>query len=256
MTAETALTTSNQESMTLLRPLASAASLRSLATEIDGIVAALVEGVDYGKIPGTPRATLLKPGAEKIMLAFGARPEYELVASEVDHDREVTFQKKNWTGTSIGLYRYVYKCRLVRVDGRKVGDADGSCSTMENKYVDRPRDCENTVIKMAQKRAMVAAVLNAFGLSNRFTQDAEDVHPIHVLTPEVKPAKRSGFDPSDAAHSSWLITELKRRNLEALPDTDKQRIVELLKGRPSSDLDAVLADVAFEEPAAQSAGDL
>ena len=33
--------------------------------------AALVEGVDYGIIPGTDRPSLLKPGAEMLLLAAG-----------------------------------------------------------------------------------------------------------------------------------------------------------------------------------------
>jgi hypothetical protein len=58
--------------------------------------------------------------------------------------------------------------------GQVVGDCIGVCSTMESKYVDRPRDCENTALKIAQKRAHVGATLNAFGLSEQFTQDVED----------------------------------------------------------------------------------
>src|SRR5690606_11474960 len=75
--------------------------------------------------------------------------------------------------TSLGLYRYVYKCRIVR-NGQTIAEGVGTCSTLESKYIDRPRDCENTVCKMAQKRAFVAATLHAFGLSDRFTQDIED----------------------------------------------------------------------------------
>src|SRR6267142_694369 len=55
-----------------------------------------------------------------------------------------------------------------------VGTIVGSASTMEAKYIDRPRDCENTVLKMAQKRAHVGAALGAFGMSDQFTQDMED----------------------------------------------------------------------------------
>ena len=78
-------------------------------------------------------------------------------------------------GESLGLYRYVVECILTaRATGEVVGAALGSCSTMETKYIRTPRDCENTVLKMASKRALVAAVLNTLSLSGRFTQDLED----------------------------------------------------------------------------------
>mgnify|MGYP001481708942 CR=1 FL=1 len=78
-------------------------------------------------------------------------------------------------GESLGLYRYVVECVLTaRATGEVVGAALGSCSTMETRYIRTPRDCENTVLKMASKRALVAAVLNTLSLSSRFTQDLED----------------------------------------------------------------------------------
>jgi len=176
----------------LIRPVATPSDLIGYHKEVAKLITeSLEEGVDYGRVPGTDKPTLLKPGAERLALAFGAHPEYRLVASEIEHDRQVfyTKRKKRWfngprgrqfdweeeNGESFGLYRYVYECSLVRADGRVLGTGHGVCSTMESKYVDRPRDCENTALKMAQKRAMVAAVLNAFGLSNRFTQDVEDL---------------------------------------------------------------------------------
>src|SRR5690606_10620038 len=59
--------------------------------------------------------------------------------------------------------------------GVVIGEGVGSCSTMESKYIDRPRDCENTALKMAKKRAYVDATLTTFGLSDQFTQDVEDM---------------------------------------------------------------------------------
>ena len=140
------------------------------------IVDNLKYNLDYGLIPGTKVETLLKPGAEKIVLSFGCHAEYFLVSQESDHDRENKFIDK-WKKPQVsqGLYRFVYKCRIVRnADNVVIGECDGVCSTMEAKYISRPRDCENTAAKMAQKRALVGAVLHAFALSNRFTQDMDD----------------------------------------------------------------------------------
>jgi hypothetical protein len=57
---------------------------------------------------------------------------------------------------------------------RSSASASASARRWNRKYVDRPRECENTALKMAEKRAHVGAVLNAFGLSEQFTQDVED----------------------------------------------------------------------------------
>ena len=146
------------------------------------VAAALVEGRDFGIIPGTDRKTMLKPGAERTALGFGCTyGEPVIIEREVDHDRRVEWSKsKNGevydSGVSFGLYRYVVKVPVIHAaTGRVVGIGVGSCSTMESRYVDRPRDLENTVLKMAHKRAVVAGCLLAFGLSDEFTQDVEDM---------------------------------------------------------------------------------
>src|SRR5690242_13271087 len=44
------------------------------------------EGHHFGKIPGTDKPTLLKPGAELICMAFMLDPQYEhTITSEGDH---------------------------------------------------------------------------------------------------------------------------------------------------------------------------
>lgn len=177
----------------LLRPIAPVGEIIEAQNETRKFIhTALVDGRDYGVIPGTdrgtgqnkkPRKSMFKAGAERVNAAFGVVAEFDIVESEIDHDRPVEWEKEKWgsergvkvltTGTSKGLYRYVYRCRLYKGDVL-VGEGIGSCSTMENKYVDRPRDLENTVVKMAKKRAFVDATLTTFGLSDEFTQDYED----------------------------------------------------------------------------------
>jgi hypothetical protein len=180
----------------LVKPIVPPQDLIQLHKEVSTLIRdALEENRDFGKIPGTDKPTLLKPGAERLCIAFGGTARYDIVASEIDHDRDVKWVKrqKKWNnayqgdrsftwdeveGKSLGAYRYVVKCSLVRADGRCLGDGLGSCSSYESKYIDRPRDLENTILKMAEKRALVAACLNAFGLSDRFTQDVEDMHDV------------------------------------------------------------------------------
>lgn len=150
---------------------------------------ALEKEKDYGKIPGTNKPTLLKPGAERLCKAFGLIPKFDIMRSVEEPDKAVDWvkTKKYWDdderaykeretgrGTALGYFSYSVKCTLELADGRTVGEGIGACATTESKYCDRPRDCQNTALKMAKKRAHVDAVLTALGLSDRFTQDVED----------------------------------------------------------------------------------
>jgi len=231
---------------TILRPIVRPDELLEAQKEITQlIVQALADGTDYGLVPGTRgKKSLFKPGGERILKAFGCRAEYTVIEREVDHDRENKYEKMVWVasarrkepepGTSRGLYRYVVDCRIYEQGGRCVGSSIGSCSTMETKYIDRPRDLENVVLKMAQKRAMVAAVLNTFSLSDRFTQDVED------MPREAEPEKPEGYDPHDKRMQDWLIAQLKKANVdESLWD----KVGNAMLGRPSSDFAAAVAQV-------------
>lgn len=180
MTDTTALVTTTSTQLArpsgLLRPVVRPAELIDAHKEAAAVLReALEDGRDYGAIPGAgAKKVLLKPGAERLCVAFGLRPVFSVVSSEADHDRVVDFVDRFKKPTqSRGLYRYVVKCCLER-DGVVVGEGVGSCSTMEQKYVSRPRDSENTVLKMAKKRALVDAVLGTLSLSDRFTQDVGD----------------------------------------------------------------------------------
>lgn len=182
MTNELIISPSQQ---VLLKPIATPKDLLMYHASLLNIIREfLVDGMDYGVIPKTKKATLLKPGAEKINIAFGTHPEYFLIEKEIDHDRVNEYLDYNQNKKiSLGLYRYVYKCKITKSDGRVIGEGDGVCSTLESKYISRPRDTENTASKMAQKRAFMAATLNAFALSDMFTQDLEDMH---TPEPEIK----------------------------------------------------------------------
>lgn len=86
----------------------------------------LVEGSDYGKIPGAgDKKVLLKAGAEKLSSIFGLAPRF--VPVQVIED---------WTGTEHGgepLFYYEYRCELTR-GGRFAGEGIGSCNSWESKY--------------------------------------------------------------------------------------------------------------------------
>ncbi|KKM97313.1 hypothetical protein LCGC14_1169350 [marine sediment metagenome] len=173
--------------------------------------ATMIDGQDYGVIPGTQKPTLLKPGAEKIAKLLGLADTYEIEDKAEDWGR--------------GFFRYIIKCRLVAVStGAVVSEGYGECNSMESKYRWRwvfPNDVPetvdkktlakkeglrkdgkgsfiqyrienddiysqvNTILKMSKKRALVDAALSAGRLSQVFTQDLEDLQQV---TRESKPA--------------------------------------------------------------------
>lgn len=158
----------------------------------DMMRAVLREDVDFGVIPGTgTKPSLLKPGAEKLLQWFGFGHTTERAETERDADN--------------GRVGVTYRCTVTKAmqDGRVVTaatcegyagyDEDRFFTTAEQaaekekanarKYkrdVNLSKCVEyrapwNSVIKMAQKRALVGAALQATSASTLFTQDMEDM---------------------------------------------------------------------------------
>lgn len=116
---------------------------------------------DYGVVPGTDKPILLKPGAEKILMMMGLRSEFEIVDSTRDFEN--------------GFFQYQVRCKLYKGD-LIITEGLGSCNTKERKYLRQdPFSIDNTVLKMAKKRALVDAALLVASLSDVFTQDLEDM---------------------------------------------------------------------------------
>ena len=121
----------------------------------------LKQNHDFGVIPGTPKPTLLKPGAEKLLMLLGLRSQFEIADSTRDFDK--------------GFFQYQVKCKLYHGD-MLVTEGLGSCNNRERKYIKMdPYTMDNTVLKMAKKRALVDAALLVGSLSDIFTQDLEDM---------------------------------------------------------------------------------
>ncbi len=120
----------------------------------------LQQNHDYGIIPGTPKPTMFKPGAEKILMLMGLRSEFEIVDSTRDFNT--------------GFFQYQVKCQLYKGD-MLITEGLGSANTREAKYAKQnPYTIDNTILKMAKKRALVDATLLVASLSDIFTQDIED----------------------------------------------------------------------------------
>ena len=242
----------------LLEPVASPDQVIHAYERIRELIAkALTKGRDYDTIPGTKKPTLLKPGAERICSAFGTVLEYEITEREVDHDRDVHWEgmfwedgKREWKeGNSTGLYRYVVHCRVRRRDdGALLGEGVGACSSMEKKYIKEPRDKENTILKMAKKRALVDATLGTFALSEQFSQDLEDMDRAEngnghshshgrngtsetfTVDSKIPAGKYKGRTWREvAAHDRGYLTWASE-NMRALGDDARRQLAEALEG--------------------------
>lgn len=95
-----------------------------------------VEGVHYGKVGGTDKDVLLKPGGEEACALFGVAPTYELLDKIED-----------WTGKEHSgepMFYYRFRCRLWKglvkddrghvISGLLLGEGEGCCSSWESKY--------------------------------------------------------------------------------------------------------------------------
>ncbi len=176
----------------------------------------------YGVIPGTGgKPSLLKPGAEKLCLTFRLDPNYEIIREVRDRDFIAYTVKCTLThiptGQSIASgigscnsretkYRYrsdntgrevpkeYWKNRDPEILGGptcKPRKKDGKWVVFEQVENDNPWDLDNTLIKMACKRALVAATLNATAASDIFTQDIEDMPKELIGGAENKPVEAS-----------------------------------------------------------------
>lgn len=125
MSEQTAIVTTPQRSF-YLAPVADIAEAVSRYDAVKKFVKEiLVEGTDYGKIPGADKPSLLKPGAEKMTSFFGLSPRFVLEEKTED-----------WTGEEHGgepFFYYRYKCQLYKGD-YIVAEGEGSCNSWEKKY--------------------------------------------------------------------------------------------------------------------------
>ena len=161
---------------------------------------AMHDGTDYGVIPGCgSKPSLLKPGAEKLLMMFQVAPKVSVTDLCTPPD----------------VYRYRVIVSLVSQAGVYLGDGVGEATSLEHKWHDKkdgstvnaPDVC-NTILKMAKKRALVDAVLTVLGASDIFTQDVEDMEPAPAKTPapakKEEAAKPKDGDALTTGQLAWL----------------------------------------------------
>ena len=140
---------------------------------------------DYAVIRGTKKQSLLKPGAEKLLRLFGLGLRMRLADKDVDRFanfamftyRAEVFHLK--TGVVVAECEGTANSQEVKYRARKVWrevakDSKGK-PIKELKEEETPVcDVLNTLMKMAQKRAMIGATIIATQGSDFFSQDIED----------------------------------------------------------------------------------
>lgn len=211
----------------------------------------LKEGVDYGVIPGVEKPSLLKPGAEKLEKFFFLRSKKDCILKEVKED-----------GSFI---RYTYRTTVFNKYGQVVSTCEGTCNSHEKKYRfqmvfdnqatpkqkkegkleertsknGKPYKCyiiekkdfydiENTIMKMAQKRSYVGAILEATNSSSRFTQDVEDMDPSAFggyKDAVAKPADKKPEAPKQSKEDAMYVKV--KNTIEAM--TDGKALEDMLK---------------------------
>lgn len=177
-----------------------AASTASLRAQIQLIQQAMsevmIEGVHFGKIPGTPKPSLWKSGAEVLCSMFHIAPLF--VTEDLCLADSVRYRVRcvgRHQGTGIDLGEGVGECSSDETKFRwrtPVCDEEfaatpadrrrekwmrggGSGAYAQKQVRQEPADVANTVLKIAAKRAHIAMVLNVLAASDIFSQDLEDL---------------------------------------------------------------------------------
>lgn len=201
---------------------ASAASLRAQIQLIQQAMSeVMIEDVHYGKIPGTPKPSLWKPGAEVLCAMFHIAPIF--ITEDISAHDNVRYRLRcigRHQATGIDLGEGVGECSsdeakfrwrapvcdeefiATPVDRRREKWARGGNGPFAQKQVRvEPADVANTVLKIGAKRAHIAMVLNVLAASDIFSQDLEDLpdgliegeRQVHRQTPRAarRPAQPS-----------------------------------------------------------------
>lgn len=158
--------------------------------------AVMKENVHFGVIPGTDKPTLYKAGAEVLCMVFRIADSYEvedLSADGVVRYRVTCTGTHQTTGTVLGTgmgeassgeekYKWRKATSPQEFDEtptnmrrtKHVKKRDGSSYSTQQVRTE-PADLANTILKMANKRAKMAMVLNVTAASDCFAQDLEDM---------------------------------------------------------------------------------
>lgn len=238
------------------------------------------EKVHFGTIPGTPKPTLYKAGAEKLLTTFQIAP---VVKEVID------------LSTSDEIRYRVLVQGVSQASGVVLGEAWGECSSNEEKYRWRkpvcdeefaetpedgrrevwkkyngkpykakqvrtsPADVANTILQMATKRGLVPMTRVVLACSDIFDQDLEDmpdelresiVDQHDPTTPEIqRPQRKSDQADPPLPAGALLVKKIEAKDGETNGRKWKLYLVHFSDGRSAGTLDDNVA--AYAEKARQ-----
>lgn len=215
----------------------------------DVLMAVMQPGIHYDVIPGTDKPSLMKAGAEMILLTFriglhieikdGSDREnnlvaYQIIVTGIHQPTEIVL------GQGVGSCstdEEKYKWRSVVCDEEwdatpqtqrrtKFGKKRDGGHWSSNQIRTNAGDLDNTVLKMAKKRAMVDLALTCTAASQFFGQDVED------LPEELRAMYGNEFSKMrEKSSSNGSQTRTSSGNSDK-PATDGQ--IKLLRGKMKS----------------------
>ncbi len=205
---------------------------------IQWIAKNLVRGTDFGSIHTFGKArckygvnctnpthwskpSLFKPGAEKICGMLGLTPRF------ANHDK---YEQAAYSGTRI--FQVILKCELHTDSGYVAGEGIGA------RVLDKDSGDINKSLKMAEKSAMIDAVLRVAGLSEIFTQDIEDMKMgERELSPQAQPTQ-----PEPSKAKSFMSQRQKnlifRISSSHLFSDDERKTITEFCSNPQKSVDA------------------
>lgn len=160
----------------------------------------MIQGCDFGSVKGIPKPFLFKQGAEKIATLFNFGVTVESVRCVEDFDKP--------------FFHYVYKATVRDRSGFELASCDGSCNSKEKSQQggSDPYAC-NSIMKKAEKRAYVGAVLLASNASAFFENPAKESE---IYTPDDRPTWSGATIDAEVVSEPRLISAEQRTRFFAI----------------------------------------
>lgn len=225
----------------------------------------LKENLDYGIILGVQKPSLFKPGAEKLRFAYGLGVEMKLIDKAEDINKNyLDYTYKASVRTKAGQliaecegscntlepkYRYAWadtNLRPSKEEAEKMkAEKKGRWRKSGENFIWQVRTdvtdimgIKNTIMKMAQKRAFVGAILMATGASEFFTQDVEDLDISNKVivsnTPIVQnPINTTSTSNKENKSLDEFVKKISAEINEAKDEKELKQIAELIKTEKS-----------------------
>ena len=203
--------------------------------------AVLRRDIDFGKVGQAKRPSLFKAGAEKIAMQLGLLQHYKIDVAE-----------EHFTG-DLAYCFYRVRCDLDKIgpDGKTytICTGYGSANTLEKRNgMNNVWNAANSTLKMATKRALVAAALSVSSSSGLFYQDMEDDEFINA---NISALSATNNPNAPITRKQQNLIYAKAGNLGMTAQQAKKAMVDAgypsIKALTQKDMDAVLA--LFETPA-------